>query len=272
MRLRGTHTNLGPIDAHVFVYAGASPMDRGAATISGGQACSFGEVTSKSCSFTVPRGSIVTLLATEGRPNIVTTVRPEQPGDTTHTGQFLEFANWITCPNLVALGACVLSATTDQSVGVEYDLMAEIVVYQVGTARMDYLIASPRPALRIPSEPVNPLHGNGCRLIETHPFDLIGCTPLIKAGSTPVRRFTAFVSRGSSVAMRTLPGEATVLKEWTPECAFHFYSNGCGIVLNSQPDSTAEVLRFTLWYDYWQCSTGPEDRDIEGLNCTLVRP
>ena len=271
MRVRGNHANLGPIDAHVFVYASDFPVSRGAATVAGSQVCSFGTATSKSCSLKVPRGSVVTLLAAEGRPGIATTVHPEEPGDTTHSGQFVEFANWVNCTEEVEPGSCLLTANSDESVGAEFDVMTEIVVYQVGSARMDYLIAAPKPALRIPDEPVNALHGRGCALIQTHPFELIGCTALVRAGSTPVRRLTAHVSRGSSMAMRTLPGEATTIKEWTPVCAYHFYSNGCGIVLAVAPDSTAPVIRYTLWYDYWQCPTGPEDRDT-GTGCVLVKP
>ena len=272
MRMRGTHANLGAIDAHVLVYSGTVPLDRAAATVSGSQDCSFGSTTAASCTFSVPRGSVVTLLATEGRSGIADEVRAEQPGDTTHTGSFVEFVRWTSCPVEVGPGACAFEAEEDQTVGAEYDPMTQVVVYQVGTAYFDYLISAPKPSLRVPLEQRNALDGRGCTLMVRNPPVLQPCTGLVKAGATPVRRITAYVTRSSEFYLSTYPGQSTTLKEWGAQCAVYFYPNGCGIVLGSLPDSTGKSVRVTLWYDFWQCSTGPEESDITGLNCSLIKP
>jgi hypothetical protein len=272
LRMRGTHANLGPIDAHVLVYSGAAPLDRVAATLSGSEVCSFGSATTASCTVSVPRGSVVTLLATEGRSGIADVVRSEQPADTAHTGSFVEFVRWTTCPTEIGPGACAFNAEQDQTVGAEYDPMTQVVVYQVGTAYFDYLVSAPKPSLRVPLEQRNVLDGRGCSLMVRTPPVLQPCTALVKAGATPVRRITAYVTRSSEFYLSTYPGQSTTLKEWGAQCAVYFYPNGCAIVLGSQPDSTGKSVRVTLWYDFWQCSTGPEEQDIAGLNCTLVKP
>lgn len=267
IRLRAETQNIGPTAASVWIFAAEGIVPRGLSHPSFGIRCALSETPVTTCVEDVPRGQVITLLATEGDPAILANFGPVEDADTAHSGQYLEFDVFTGCEDEPEVGSCVVDSSGDVEVGAVFQYMTQVVVQQIGAARFDYLTFHPSPMLKVPAESHNILNSAGCSGVASEPAR--HCDSVRMVGSEPYRRIRAYVPRSTTFELRPGDGAQTSFIEWDYPCGVVIEGSGC-VLRTSATDTAGTPLRVTFKYEYWQCPSGPSDRDTGG--CTLIRP
>jgi hypothetical protein len=268
MRLRAETQDRGPAAGTVWIFAARQNVPRSQAHPSFGLACPFSTTPVTVCEQTVPRGLTLTLIAAEGDPAVFGEFGPPQDSDTAHLAQQVEFGGWAGCDQEPDRGICVVDSSGDVEVGVEYQYLTPVVVYQAGAASFDYLINVTLPTLKVPGQSDNLLNSAGCPGIAHEPPDPCGTVRAV--GSQPHRLIRAYVPRAALMYFQPVGGIETNFIEWDFPCGIIQYESGC-IFRTAADDTAATPIRLTVKYEYWQCPEGPSDWSEFG-RCTLVRP
>ncbi|HEX9563319.1 MAG TPA: hypothetical protein VF981_05080 [Gemmatimonadaceae bacterium] len=258
--------DVGSTPGRIYLFSDLQPVPRHAAFPDGSPFCSLDATPIKSCTFAVPRGRTVTLMATEGDPAVFVRLAPASSQDTVRDGHFVEFTGWTDCPDAADRGMCVLRPTSAMSVEANYQLMQQVTVYQTGAARMDWITFAPAPMLKVPAESDNILDLAGCRRVFTPPA--APCDSVRLIGQEPFHRFTALVPRQTIVGMFPVPGAQTAFVRWDGSCILSdvFPTGTCSLI---SPSVSGPPILLTLRFQWWDCPGGPSDQDIPGQACVL---
>lgn len=267
VRLRAETKNIGPTTASVWIFAAEGIVPRGLSHPSFGIRCVLSETPVTVCEEEVPRGQVITLLAAESDPAILANFGPIEDADTAHSGQYVEFDAFEGCEDEPDVGSCVVDSSGDVEVTAIFQYMTELVVQQIGAARFDYLAFHPSPMLKVPPESNNILNSVGCDGVASEPPR--HCDSVRVVGGEPYRRIRAYVPRSTTFELRPGDGAETSFIEWDYPCGVVIGGSGC-VVRTSATDTAGTPVRITFKYEYWQCPSGPSDRNTGG--CTLIRP
>lgn len=270
MRLRAETKDVGPAAAAVWIFGSEDdrqPIYRAVAYPAMGISCPMTTTPVTICEREVPRGFLLSLLAEESDPAISAQLGPPAESDTARNPQYVRFATFSGCDEEPERGTCVIDRRGDIEVDVEFQYLAPFVVYQVGTARFDYLAFHPAPSLRVPAQAENILNGTGCRGIIQEP--IVHCDTVHQVGGDPVRRFIAWAPPSTTFELRPGDGAQTHFVAWDTPCSEVIAGSGC-MIRTSGTDTSGTATRVTFRYEYWDCPAGPRERDFGG--CTLVRP
>ena len=257
--------DVGTTPGRVYVYSNSEAVPRAFAFPEDGEECVLSVTPVTTCTFEVPRFSYISMIAAEPDPAIIVRFAPEAVDVTVRDGRYVEFTRWTECDDRTERGLCVMRASGDFTIEANFQLLQQVLVYQTGAARMDYVMISAAPTLKVPAENDNVL-------------DLAGCRRLLNVGSPPCdsvralgdapryHRLTAFVPRQTIVGMFSNAGRATELQQWDGPCVQSglYGLNTCSLIT---PDTAGPPIRITVRYSWWDCPTGPSDVDLG--NCTL---
>ena len=256
--------DVGPTPGRVYVFIDSSEVSRGVAFPEDGEPCVLATTPVTTCTFTVPFGSFVSLIATEPDPAVFVRFAPESPQDTVRDGRFVEFTNWTECPERAERGLCVVRVTGNTTVEGNFQLQQQIIVYQVGAARVDYLAFAPAPMLKLPAENDNILDYAGCQRLLSSSDNF--CDSVRVVGASRHHRITAYVPRKTTFGMFTKAGPETEVQGWDGPCIVSglFGPGVCSLI---SPDTVRGPIRITVNYSWWDCPLGPSERDMGG--CVL---
>jgi hypothetical protein len=255
--------DIGATPGRIHVYADSVAVPRARAFPDFGEVCVLAATPVTICTFSVPRGSMVSLIAADPEPAVVVRLAPQSPQDTVRDGRYVEFTRWTECPDQAERGLCVLRAAGETTIEANFQLMQQVSVYQTGAARMDFITFAAGPMLQVPAVNYNILNLAGCR--RTFPALMAPCDSIRMVGDSPYHRFTAYVLRKTIVGMLPLGGVATEFARWDGNCIPSILGGGvCSVVT---PDTVVGPIILTVRYSWWRCPTGPSDHDTGG--CVL---
>ena len=275
--------DVGPTPGRVFIYTdsveglptgGAAPLPRAAAFPEDAEEVCVLETTPvTTCNVTVPRFGPITLIAAEAEGAVMVKLTPESPQDTVRDGRYIEFTGWTECPDSAERGVCVVRPASNVEIEGNFQLMQQVIIYQTGAAHMDYRLYSAGPTLRVPAQNYNILDYAGCHRANANPWTAIfeqPCDSVRVLTSAPYHRFTAYVPRQTIVGMFPVAGAETEFETWTGDPCIRSGSYWPGVCSFISPDTVVGPMRLTVWFTWWECPTGPSDRDTGG--CVLRRP
>lgn len=249
--------DVGATTARIHVYAESVAVPRAQAFPDLGDECVFAATPVTVCTFSVPRRGPVTLIAAEPDPAVVVRFAAESPSDTVRDGRYVEFTGWTECPDRAERGVCVIKPTTDVTIEGNFQLLQQVSVYQTGVARMDYVTFAPGPTLKVPAENYNILDFAGCRRVHTSAGP--PCDSVRLVGDAPYHRVTAYVGRQTIVGMFPVAGAETEFARWEGNCIESgIYLHACSLIT---PDISGGPIRLTVRYTWWDCPTGPSERN-----------
>lgn len=255
--------DIGATPGRVFMFADSVAVSRAIAFPQFAEVCVLATTPVTTCTFSVPRGSIVSLIAADPDPAVVVRFAPQSPQDTLRDGRYVEFTRWTACPNPAERGLCILRPKVTETIEANFQLMQQVSVYQTGAARMDFITFGAGPMLQVPAVNYNILDFAGCR--RTFPTLTAPCDSVRMVGDAPYHRFTAWVLRKTIVGMLPLAGAATEFARWEGGCIPSIIGGGvCSVVA---PDTVVAPIILTARFSWWQCPKGPSDRDTGG--CVL---
>lgn len=263
LTLAGGH-DVGATPGRVWVFSDSVPLPRAAAFPENGQPCVLATTPVTTCTVSAPRFSYVSLIVSEPDPAVVVRFSPRSPDDTLRDGRYVEFTGWTECPDRAERGLCVIRARNDTIIEANFQLMQQVTVYQTGAARMDYVTFAAAPTLKVPAQGYNILDLAGCRRVLNQPAP--PCDSLRVVGDSAFHRFTAYVPRQTIVGMFPVSGAETEFIRWDGDCILSgLYGGGvCSLI---SPDTSGVPILLTVRYTWWQCASGPSDRDTGG--CVL---
>lgn len=268
MRLRATTQDIGPTGAAVWLFATEDqPVFRALAHPSFGISCPMTTTPVTVCEQEIPPGAVLTLLAAEPDPAIFGTFGPPEDADTIPRPEYVQFAAWQGCDEVPERGTCVVDRSGNVEIEAEFQYLNPVVVYQIGAARFDYLTFQTLPTLKVPAQSENLINGAGCQGLLHEPP--IHCDTVRSVGAEPRRRIVAFVPRLTTFELRPSDGFQTNFVDWSIPCGIVVGESGC-VIRSPGDDTTGTAVRITFRYEYWDCPTGPSDRDLGG--CAFVRP
>ncbi|HEX7122203.1 MAG TPA: hypothetical protein VF178_07510 [Gemmatimonadaceae bacterium] len=269
IRLRATTEDVGPAGGAVWIFASENdPVFRAFAHPSFGISCPMTTTPVTVCEEEIPANGTYTFLATEPDPAIFGKFGPPEDADTLPRPEYVAFAQFTGCDEQPERGTCVVNPSGDVEIEAEFQYLTPVVVYQIGAARFDYLTFQPLPSLQVPARSVNLIDGAGCQGLLLQPT-VIPCDTVHKVGAEPQRRILAFVPRLTTFVLRPFNGSQTNFVGWSIPCGVIIEESGC-FFRSPADDTSGTPVRVTLRYEYWDCPSGPSDRDLGG--CTLVRP
>lgn len=253
--------DVGPAAGIVYVYpdmelprAGAFPED--------GEKCVFATTPVTVCTVTVTRRGPVTLVVHEPDPAVTVRFTPKSPQDTVRDGRYVEFSDWSTCADPRERGLCILRPSNDATVDATFQLMQQVTVYQTGAALMDYVTIAPLPSLKVPAQNDNILDYAGCRRVLQNGSP---CAAVQVVGDSPQHRFTAWVPRRTIVGMFPVAGVESEFIQWDGPCIpSSLY--GIGVCSLIAPDTSGAPILLTARFTWWECATGPSDRNTGGCH------
>lgn len=254
--------DIGSTLGKVYVFTDSQPVYRAAAFPELGEACSLTTTPVTTCTFMVPRRGPVTLFAHEPEPAVVVRYSPASSADTVRDGRYVEFTGWNECPERTERGACVVRPSNDLTITAQFQRLQQITFYQTGAARMDYLMFSTGPTLRVPAQNDNILDLVGCRRGDAWPISFT-CDSLRLLADAPYHRITGYVGRQTIVGIFSKPGAATEIVDWDGPC-IQSSLYGPGVCSLISPDSSGAPIFITINYTWWDCPSGPSERDTGG--------
>ena len=270
LHLQGETADFPATMARVLSYAGRDTLQRGQILAKGGSLCSLDHTPDVTCEYTIPKGRAVTLIAAEGSGDVDGELRAPATTDTVHSARYLEFVGFSpNCTIFIERGTCVFTANTDVTVDADFRYMAQVVVYQVGAAALDFYVDVPTPTLKLPGDGGNNINGLGCVNITNDPA--IGCDHVHAIGGEPVHRFTVWLPHNGIVVVHPFDGAQTFFLGWDGPCSSVSGGIDC-LVSFASPDALRTPIVLTLRYGYWQCPGGVSDHDDPPGACTLVEP
>jgi hypothetical protein len=266
LKLAGEH-DVGATPGRIHVFADTVEVPRAFAFPENAESCVLATTPVTVCTFAVPRYGPVSLIASEPDPAVVVRFAPEATQDTVRDGRFVEFIGWTECPDRTERGLCVIRPQGDIAIEANFQLLQQVTVYQTGAARMDYVTIAAAPTLKVPAQNDNILNLAGCRRVLNPPT--VPCDSLRLVGDAPYHRFTAYVPRQTIVGMFPVGGAQTEFHRWDGNCILSgLYGGGvCSLI---SPDTSGAPILLTARYSWWQCASGPSDRDTG--NCVLREP
>jgi hypothetical protein len=254
--------DIGSTLGKIYVFTDSQPVYRAAAFPELGEACSLTTTPVTTCTFMVPRRGPVTLFAHEPEPAVVVRFTPASSQDTVRDGRYVEFTGWNECPERTERGVCVVRPSSDLTIRAQFQRLQQITFYQTGVARMDYLMFSTGPTLRVPALNDNILDQVGCRRGDAWPISFT-CDSLRLVGDQPHHRITGYVGRQTIIGIFSKPGATTEIVDWDGPCIpSSLYGRGvCSLI---SPDSSGAPIFITINYTWWECPSGPSERDTGG--------
>ena len=95
------------------------------------------------------------------------------------------------------------------------------------------------------------------------------CDSVRTVADSPYHRFTAYVGRKTIVGMFPVGGLETEYDSWEGSCILSgiYWPGVCSFI---SPDTVVGRLVLTARFTWWDCPSGPSDRDLGG--CVLKRP
>ena len=265
--------DVGPAPGRVFIYVDSVAVSRATAFPElAEEVCVLATTPVTTCTVTVPRLSIVSLVAAEAEGAVLVRFAPQSAQDTVRDGRYVEFTGWTECDDRAERGLCVLRPSNSVTVEGNFQLMQQVTVYQTGAARMEYRLYTPGPTLKVPAENYNILDYAGCKrdvatdLWVVHDFP---CDSVRVAGDSPYHRFTAYVPRKTIVGMLPIAGPETEYDSLQGDCILSgiYWPGVCSLI---SPDTVVGPIILTARFTWWDCPSGPSDRDVG--NCMLRRP
>jgi hypothetical protein len=275
--------DVGPTPGRVFIFTDSAPgpttsdvppMPRARAFPQfAAEVCVLATTPVTTCRVSVSRFGPVTLIAAESEGAVFVRLEPQSPQDTVRDGRYVEFTGWTECPNRAERGLCVVRPRTDVEIEGNFQLMQQVSIYQVGAARMEYRLYTAAPPLKVPAENYNILDYAGCKREATanpwvvHDFP---CDSVRAVGNSPYHRFTAYVPRQTIVGMFPIAGPESEYDSWAGDpCILSgiYWSGVCSLI---SPDTVVGPLLLTARFTWWECPSGPSERDTGG--CVLKRP
>jgi hypothetical protein len=250
--------DVGPTPGRVYVYIDTIDVPRALAFPENGEACVLATTPVTTCTYTVPFGSFVSLVAAEPDPAVFVRFGPESPQDTVRDGRYVEFTGWTDCDERAERGVCVVRPTGNMTVEGSFQLLQQILVYQTGAAHVDWLAFVKGPSLKVPAVNDNILDYAGCQRLR---FSLeIACDSVHAVGDSRHHRISAFIGRQTIFGMFTKPGLETEVQGWEGPCIVSgIYGPGvCSLIT---PEEAGPPIRITVHYSWWDCPRGPSDRD-----------
>lgn len=257
---------VGPTPAAIFVFTDSVPIIRASALPWNAEPCALADTPQVTCTFTVPRGRPVSLIAHESDPAVMVRLAPMSAQDTVRDGRFVEFTRWTGCDDRPERGVCVVRPRGDATVDASFQLMQQVTVYQTGAARMDYVTFAAAFTLKVPAQAHNILDLVGCRRVFSGGAP---CDSVRLMGPQVFHRFTAYVPRQTIVGFFPDGGAQTEFGRWDGFCipSVSHHPGVCSLV---SPDSAGAPIILTAHYQWWDCPDGPSDRNW-GF-CTLRDP
>jgi hypothetical protein len=262
--------DVGATPGRVWVFVDSQPVARALAFPDFGEPCVLATTPVSTCTFSAPRSSYVSLIASEPDPAVVVRFAPKSPHDTVRDGRYVEFIGWTECPDQTERGQCAVRAREATTIEGNFQLMQQVSVYQTGAATMDYVTFAAGPTLKVPAENINILDFAGCRrLFTTQQQDPCDSTRMM--GETPYHRFTAYVPRKTIVAMFPVSGLETEFQSWEGSCILSgvFWPGVCSLI---SPDTAGAPIMLTARYSWWQCGSAVTDRNSPGCELRGVEP
>lgn len=268
MRLRASTQDVGPAGGAVWIFASENdPVFRALAHPSFGISCPMTTTPVTVCEEEVPANATYSFLAAEPDPAIFGQFGPPEDADTLPRAQYVSFAQWKGCDAEPERGTCVVDRSGDIEIEAEFQYLTPVVVYQIGAARFDYLTFQPLPSLKVPAQAKNLIDGAGCHgLLQPVP---LRCDTVHMVGAESRRRLVAFVPRLTTFELRPSGGFHTNFVDWSVPCGIVLDESGC-VIRTPAADTSGTPVRMTFRYEYWDCPSGPSDRDLGG--CAFVRP
>jgi hypothetical protein len=262
--------DVGATPGRVWVFIDSQPVARALAFPDFGEPCVLATTPVSTCTFSAPRSSYVSLLASEPDPAVVVRYALKSPQDTVRDGRYVEFTGWTECPDQTERGQCAVRAREGTTIEGNFQLMQQVSVYQTGAATMDFVTFAAGPTLKVPAENINILDYAGCRrLFNARQED--PCDSIRMMGDTPYHRFTAYVPRQTIVAMFPVAGLETEFQSWDGSCILSgvFWAGVCSVIT---PDTSGAAIMLTARYSWWQCGSAVTDRSSPGCELRGVEP
>ena len=265
--------DIGPTPGRVFIFTDSAPVPRAYAFPDwAAEVCVLATTPLTTCTVTVPRFGPVSLIAAEAEGAVFVRLAPKSTQDTLRDGRYVEVTGWTECPDRAERGLCVIRPANNLEIEGNFQLMQQVTVYQTGAARMEYRLYSAGPTLKVPAENDNILDYAGClRNATPDPWAVYGspCDSVRLIGGSPYHRFTAFVPRQTIVGMFPIAGLDTEYDSWEGNCILSgiFWPGVCSLI---SPDTAGAPIILTARFTWWDCPSGPSDRDRGG--CALRRP
>lgn len=266
LRLAGGR-DVGSSLGKVYAYTGTQGIPRISATPQAGAVCTMTLTPQTTCTLEVMPGEVVTLIASEPDPAVFVRLEPKSTQDTVPDPRYVEFREWTGCASAPEAGVCVIEPGDPTTIDATFQLMTQVTVYQTGAARMDWIVNTTGPMLKVPPESDNLLDHAGCRRVLNPPA--APCDSVRLIGGEPWHRFTAYVPRGSVVGMFPVDGAGTQFLGWDGDCILSgTYGGGvCSLIV---PEVSAGPIVLTLRYQWWDCGGVPSDTDLAGQGCVKM--
>ena len=265
--------NLGSTPGRVWAFMDSAPVARAFAFPEAGEACVLDRTPETTCTFQVPRFRYVSLIATEPDPAVVVRFAPKSPDDTVRDGRFVEFTGWTDCPDRPERGVCVIRLRNSTTIEANFQPMQQVTVYQTGAARMHYRMYAAGPTLKVPASNGNILDEAGCRrsVADSWVMFNVPCDSIRMVGDVPYHRFTAYVSRKTTVGMFPGAGLETEFQSWAGDCILSgiYWPGVCSFI---SPDTSGAPILLTARYSWWQCGSAVTDRNSPGCTLQGVEP
>src|SRR5688500_16590762 len=131
--------DVGATPGRVWVFIDSQPVARALAFPDFGEPCVLATTPVSTCTFSAPRSSYVSLLASEPDPAVVVRFAPKSPQDTVRDGRYVEFTGWTECPDQTERGQCAVRAREATTIEGNFQLMQQVSVYQTRAATMDFV-------------------------------------------------------------------------------------------------------------------------------------
>jgi hypothetical protein len=266
LRLAGGR-NIGSTLGKVYAYTGTQGIRRVAATPQAGSACTMSQTPETTCTVEILPGEVVTLIAVEPDPAVFVRLEPRSTQDTVPDPRYVEFREWTGCPSATEAGVCVIEPGDNTTIDATFQLMQQVTVYQTGAARMDWIVNTTGPMLKVPAESDNLLDLAGCRRVLNPPA--APCDSVRLIGDEPWHRFTAYVPGGSVVGMFPVDGAGTQFLGWDGDCTLSGTYGG-GVCSLITPEVSGDPILLTLRYQWWDCGGVPSDADLVGQGCVKM--
>jgi hypothetical protein len=262
--------DVGATPGRVWVFIDSQPVARALAFPDFGEPCVLSTTPVSTCTFSAPRSSYVSLLASEPDPAVAVRFAPKSPQDTVRDGRYVEFTGWTECPDQTERGQCSVRAREGTLIEGNFQLMQQVAVYQMGAATMDYVTFAAGPTLKVPAENINILDFAGCRRLFTAQLP-DPCDSIRMMGATSYHRFSAYVPRKTIVAMFPFSGLETEFQSWDGSCipSGIFWAGVCSVIT---PDTSGAAIMLTARYSWWQCGSAVTDRSSPGCELRGVEP
>jgi hypothetical protein len=252
----------------VFLRSGSSAVTRSDITAQDAQ-CSPVGPGQKTCTINVPRDQVVTLVANDQQAEVSFYTSPYIGRDTFDPrgirSQFGSFGP--SCPATPARGVCVLTASADQSISVDYLPLKLTRVKFIGAGNWVFTAAAP-PTLGIGSG-----FSNDFQSVVVRPDTASVGACVTEAAAVPCYAFIS--SSLSLLRFEALPPIGPTPLGSSGPLAFVGFDNDCASNTACNMNGSVDES-ITMKWQYYQCPTGTSNPLFNlgpvFLGCTLVTP